>query len=310
MTTNDLNTETVEKTEVAETAEVVTETVESAKEDVAEKAEQAKENVVGKVEHLKEEVVGKATHLKEEVVGKKDQLQNEIIGKKEEIIGKVDQLKVEIIGKKDQLVDLVQAQADILKSKSPLMEAYKLSQKIPNNKVRNKLLTTVFSQIVPFVGTANVVYKEFTPNKVVVSVKNKRSVRNHIGQVHAVCVTLLAETATGFITALNIPSDRVCLIKSCKVDYKKPAKGNVTATATLTDEQVEFIKNTPKGELLIPCTVTDEKQEVVEVEMLWAWLPKEELASRRDKAEDKAKETTETVDTTKEAEVADDASEG
>ncbi|MBS9779545.1 MAG: DUF4442 domain-containing protein [Moraxellaceae bacterium] len=284
MTTNDLNTETVEKTEVAETAEVVTETVESAKEDVAEKAEQAKENVVGKVEHLKEEVVGKANHLKDEVVGKKDQLQNEIVGK-------VDQLKVEFIGKKDQLVDLVQAQADILKSKNPLVEAYKLSQKIPNKKVRNKLLTTVFSQIVPFVGTANVVYKEFTPNKVVVSVKNKRSVRNHIGQVHAVCVTLLAETATGFITALNMPSDRVCLIKSCKVDYKKPSKGNVTATATLTDEQVEFIKKTPKGELLIPCTVTDENQEVVEVEMLWVWLPKEELASRRDKTEDKITET-------------------
>ncbi len=294
MTTNDLNTEIVVE-EVANTTEAVTEKVDTVKEDVAKKTEQTKENVVGKVEHLKEEVVDKASHLKEEVVGKKDQLQNEIVGK-------VDQLKVEIIGKKDHLVDLVQAQADILKSKSPLAEAYKLSQKIPNKKVRNKLLSTVFSQIVPFVGTANVVYKEFTPNKVVVSVKNKRSVRNHIGQVHAVCVALLAETATGFITALNLPADKVCLIKSCKVDYKKPAKGNVTATATLTDEQIEFIKNMPKGELVIPCTVTDENQEMVEVEMLWAWLPKEELASRKEKAKDKVEETAETK-------VADDTSE-
>ena len=61
------------------------------------------------------------------------------------------------------------------------------------------VLTKAFSKIVPYVGTTGIVYEEVTPNKLVVSLDNKKGVQNHIGTVHAVAVTLLAETATGFI---------------------------------------------------------------------------------------------------------------
>ncbi len=181
-----------------------------------------------------------------------------------------------------KLTSIAQQQGKRLTSQNPLMHIYKLAEKIPNQKARTAFLSTLFGKVVPYTGTSDIIYEEFTPNRIVVSVKNKPSVRNHIGQVHAVCMTLLAETATGFLVALNMPADRINLIKSCHVDFLKPSKGDITAVATLTDEQIQFIKDNPKGELLIPCIVSDEHKQPITVEMLWAWIPRSELASRRE----------------------------
>lgn len=162
-----------------------------------------------------------------------------------------------------------------------LSKIYYTTKKMPK-RLRSLAISKIFGRVVPYVGTSKVIYEEFTPNKIVVSVENKRSIRNHIGQVHAVCMTLLAETATGFLVGLNMPSDRINLIKSYNVQFRKPSKGNITATATLTDEQRQYIMDNEKGELVIPCTVKDENKEPIIVEMVWAWIPKSELAARRD----------------------------
>ena len=46
-------------------------------------------------------------------------------------------------------------------------------------------------------------------------------------------MALLAETATGFLTGLHIPDNRILLIKSLHVDYLKVVEGGLTATAIL-----------------------------------------------------------------------------
>ncbi len=153
-------------------------------------------------------------------------------------------------------------------------------------RLQATLLTQIFSRIVPYVGTSGVFYDSITPNQVVVSLHNKRKVQNHIGTVHAVAVTLLAETATGFILALNLPSDRVLLVKSYAINFYRPLKkGQIAAVATLTDEQRQYILDTPKGELQVPCVIedrnSDSDRDPISVEMTWAWLPKAELEGRR-----------------------------
>lgn len=152
--------------------------------------------------------------------------------------------------------------------------------------VRATVLSKTFGKVVPFVGTAGVYYETVEPNKVVVSLNNNKAVQNHIGSVHAVAVTLLAETATGFILGVNLPSDRVLLIKSYSVNFYRPLKkGQIAAIATLTDEQRLTILNTPKGEMVIPCVIqdreSDSERDSIVVEMTWAWIPKSELEARR-----------------------------
>ena len=74
---------------------------------------------------------------------------------------------------------------------------------------------------------------------------------------------------------LNVPDNRIMLIKSLHVDYKRIAKGDLVATATLSDEQRQYIADNEKGELIVPITVVDESgQSPIQCTMNWAWLPK------------------------------------
>lgn len=151
---------------------------------------------------------------------------------------------------------------------------------------RSSILSKAFGKVVPYVGTTGIYYETVEPNQVVVSLQNNKTVQNHIGSIHAVAITLLAETATGFILGLNLPSDRVLLIKSYSVNFYRPiTKGQVAAIASLSDEQRLDILNTPKGEMVIPCVIddrdSDSERAPIVVEMTWAWVPKSELEARR-----------------------------
>ena len=70
---------------------------------------------------------------------------------------------------------------------------------------------------------------------------------------------LLAETATGFMTGLTVPDDRIIVIKSMHLEYLKQATGDMKAVASFSDEQVEFIKNNEKADIDVPVVITDEK---------------------------------------------------
>ncbi len=145
---------------------------------------------------------------------------------------------------------------------------------LPPN-LRSTVISKIFGRVVPLVGTAGLRYEELTPERVVVSIRNRRPVQNHIKGVHAAGMALLAETATGFVVGMNLPDDKLPLIKTLKVDYLKRTQGDMRAVATLTPEQVAMIRTTPKGEVLVPVVVTDESgQEPIRCEMLWAWVPK------------------------------------
>ncbi|MBK9634079.1 MAG: DUF4442 domain-containing protein [Bacteroidetes bacterium] len=141
--------------------------------------------------------------------------------------------------------------------------------------LKMKTISFVLGNTVKYVGTSGVNFEKITPNELVVSLPNKNKVRNHIGQIHAAATTLLAETATGIIVGVNIPDNKIPLMKTLKVDFIRRSKGKQTAVSTLSEEQINLIQTTDKGETLVPVKVTDETgQEVVKAEMLWAWILK------------------------------------
>ena len=158
-----------------------------------------------------------------------------------------------------------------------LSKLVKATAKLPKG-IRSTLWSKAFGRIVPMVGSANIRYLEVSHDKVVVKIENHRAMQNHIGQVHACAMALIAETATGFVTGMNVPDSCIVLIKSLKVDYKRPSKGAMTAVATLTDEQQKLMQSSEKGETLVSVVVTDESnQEPIQCEMLWAWVAKSQL---------------------------------
>ena len=148
------------------------------------------------------------------------------------------------------------------------------SKWLPAN-VRATVVSKILGKVVPYVGTSGLLYEEISSERVIVSIRKQQKVQNHIKNVHAAAMALLAETATGFVVGINLPDDKLPLIKSLKVDFYKRTQGDMRAVATLTPEDVARIATEPKGELWVPVTVTDESgNEPIKCEMLWAWVPK------------------------------------
>lgn len=158
-----------------------------------------------------------------------------------------------------------------------LSKLVKATSKLPKG-IRSTLWSKAFGRVVPMVGSANIRYLEVSHAKVVVKIENHRAMQNHIGQVHACAMALIAETATGFVTGMNVPDSCIVLIKSLKIDFKRPTQGTMTATATLTDDQQKLMQSTEKGETLVAVKVIDESgEEPIQCEMLWAWISKSQL---------------------------------
>jgi uncharacterized protein (TIGR00369 family) len=135
--------------------------------------------------------------------------------------------------------------------------------------------TAVMGRIVKFVGTAGLHIEELTEARCVVALANKTKVQNHIGGIHAAAMALLAETATGFVVGMNVPDDRVPVIKTMRVDYIKRAKGDLRAVATLSDEERARMRSDEKGEVTVAVIVTDGANvEPIRCEMVWAWTGK------------------------------------
>lgn len=141
--------------------------------------------------------------------------------------------------------------------------------------IRRRLVSLIMGRMVPYVGTSNLVIEEMTEETVVTFIPNRKKTQNHIRNVHAAAMALLAETCTGFVVAMNLPDNRVPLIKSFTVHFKKRTQGDMRAVATLTEEQRQRIKTEERGNLPVEVHVTDESgDEPIQCEMIWAWVPK------------------------------------
>jgi acyl-coenzyme A thioesterase PaaI-like protein len=137
--------------------------------------------------------------------------------------------------------------------------------------LRDRLL----GRAVPLVGTAKLHFEEVSAERVVIHIRNRRPVQNHIGGVHAAAMALLAETASGFCLGMHLPGDRLPLIKRMEVDYLRRSQGDLRAESSLSAEQIAAVLAEPKGELAVPVNVRDESGEApIAVRMLWAWIPK------------------------------------
>lgn len=138
-----------------------------------------------------------------------------------------------------------------------------------------KLMTWLFRHKVKLAGTVGVEILETDGKSVVYRQRNRRKSQNHIGSVHAAATALLAESASGFIVGINLPGDKLPLIKNMNLNYVRRSSGDIRVVATLTDAQIQKLHTEAKGEVMVKVEVTDATGETpVECEMLWAWVPK------------------------------------
>lgn len=135
-----------------------------------------------------------------------------------------------------------------------------------------RIISFIMGRTVKFAGTAGVKFDHFDKDRIVLSLRNREKVQNHIGQVHAMGMALLAETATGMMVGINIPKGKTPLLKSITCKYVRRSEGNIRVETNFDDERRKTLAAEDKGEVPFQLNATDSTGEVVaEFEAIWAW---------------------------------------
>ncbi|MGP3976015.1 DUF4442 domain-containing protein [Streptomyces sp. 8N114] len=104
---------------------------------------------------------------------------------------------------------------------------------------------------VPMARTLDLEYLETSPERVVVSLPDQSAYHNHVGGPHAGAMFTLAESASGAVTMaafFDQLSRAVPLPVRAEMDFKKLAKGVVTATAELGRPAADVVAELDKGQ--------------------------------------------------------------
>lgn len=141
--------------------------------------------------------------------------------------------------------------------------------------LRPWLMNYILNRQVPFIHTAGVRFDKVTQREVIVHIPNKHKAQNHIHGIHACATALICETATGFVTMMNCPDDKLLLLKTLDIKYTKVSSGGQRAIAYCTDEMAATLAREEKGSFVVPVVVNDEKgNEPIVAQLTWAWVPK------------------------------------
>jgi acyl-coenzyme A thioesterase PaaI-like protein len=95
------------------------------------------------------------------------------------------------------------------------------------------LFTRLVCWRAPYFASISPRIEMLEPGRCVVRLRDRRRVRNHIGTVHAIAMCNAAELAAGLATDATIDASLRWIPKGMQVNYLKPARGTLTATASV-----------------------------------------------------------------------------
>ncbi len=91
----------------------------------------------------------------------------------------------------------------------------------------------LFSQLVgyiaPYSGSIPAIVRVLQPGQGVVTLKDCRRVRNHLGSVHAIALANLGELVTGLTLMNSLPENMRGILTGLRMQYHKKARGNLKA---------------------------------------------------------------------------------
>ena len=155
-----------------------------------------------------------------------------------------------------------------------LQQAFAKISRLPAG-LQNWATNFALRRAVPFLRTSRVHYERVDEREWIAHVPNKRSVQNHLGQVHAGVMITVAESVAVTMMGLSLPKERLPLVKSIHAQFVRRSSGRIRATARLTEAQLHRIKTEPKGEITIEVEVRDESgEQPVLVTIVPAWTTK------------------------------------
>jgi len=131
-------------------------------------------------------------------------------------------------------------------------DIFKLTEKIPNSYLKNKVIDNVLNVAIPFNLSLGMRIQQLTADKVVVKSTNSWKTKNHVGGAHACFLALLGEYPAGLLIAQNFsPENYRFIISELNVEYHKQGRGALKAVAR---KPMTMPQMNDDGELFLPMT--------------------------------------------------------
>jgi len=131
------------------------------------------------------------------------------------------------------------------------------------------LFSWLVGRLVPYSGSIGARVEALAPGSAVLSLRDRRAVRNHLGSVHAIALVNLAELTSGLAMLTAAGDDVRGIVTGLEIRYLRKARGPLMATSTATPPRIT--QATPAQ---VSATIHDASGEAVaEATVQWLLAP-------------------------------------
>ena len=143
-------------------------------------------------------------------------------------------------------------------------------EKIGHNALGRWLFAKTVCWRVPYFSSISPSFVKYNKTEVVVGMKKKKKVTNHLGTIHVIAIANLCELAAGTLMEGGLISSMRWIPKGMNIRYIAKANSDLKATATMP-----LIQEGVVNDVIVPVSVIDEDGiEVVRADIIMYLTPK------------------------------------